>query len=129
MKIKKMLTPDEIAKRKLAEIRDKQVRKDRVFHLILGDLALELMRTNFTIGLRSVYDPQTTSRIGAILSSMESSGKRLRKVLEKFIAIDPSKAELMEGEHAYEVYRLMRNFGLKGTDYLRKMNDDFENQK
>lgn len=118
-----MRTKEEIDKEQFLNLERLRLREHIRLHLALGDISVELMRTTFTLGLKDVKMPEISTRVGVVLQNMESSGKRLRQLITPIISMKDEFQDQMEGDHAYEVYRLLRNFGLKPTEWLREFND------
>lgn len=119
----------EVNRQIMADKIREQLRQHVKVHLALGDMAIELIKTNFTIGLKDL--PGLTEikvRKDVLIKSIERDASQLRKLMSSIIGVDPEYEELMEGEHAYEVYRLVRNLGFMSTDQLREFNDLTEKQ-
>lgn len=129
MKIKKMLTPEQVSQNAFIQQERERLRSHVRLHLALADISIELMSTCFTLGLKDLKMPEVSVRVNTVLKGMESSGKRLRQLVSPIIAMKSEFEDQMQGDHAVEVYRLIKNLGLKNTEILRQFNDDFENQK
>lgn len=106
-----------------------QLRQNVHLHLAMGDMAIELIKTNFTLGLKDLPGlTEVKVRKDVLIKSIERDATQLRKLMSKMVGVDPEYQDLMEGEHAYEVYRLVRNLGFMQTDQLREFNDLTEKQ-
>ncbi|QBQ41111.1 hypothetical protein E2P86_08060 [Sphingobacterium psychroaquaticum] len=132
MRIKKMINPvvaaAEVARQKHLQEAREALRENVKLHLSLADVSIELIRTCFTIGLKDLKSPEISTKVGATIQTVEGAFKRLRSHVKPFIGIDPNYEDLMQGEHAYEVYRLMKNLAFTNTEHLRKFNDGVEQQ-
>lgn len=131
MRIKKMVHKSEIQSTETIDALRKELKENISIHLFMGDTALELMKTCFTIGLRDINNREMQIRTGVVLNSVNRDLERIRKILSPLFTMKPESEDHMKGDHSFELYRLFRHFAFMPTDELREFNDGCEkaNQK
>ncbi|VXC99571.1 hypothetical protein SPHINGO8BC_51476 [Sphingobacterium multivorum] len=102
------------------------LRQQTYLNLAVFDVSLEAGITALTIGLQDINYNGTKIVVNSKISQIKNRISEIRKELEKCIKLDPEKADFMQGEHSFEVYRLLCTLGLSDVENLRQFNDESE---
>lgn len=116
--------------RKVADkARQEQLGKNLFENTALAQQLVKVIEMAVYMGMKDLPRLIATKTKTAVnVRTIESACNNIRLNLNEVVKVDPNFADIMENDHAYELYRLCRNMFFYPTEHLEEFNNGIELQ-